>query len=383
MEDSEMEKRALSDEEVEAVLRGEVPAGRGDLIDLAVAMQEVREAVPTEAPVPSPALVAWLNADRRTVHAEPSVVRRTRPRAVAWIAGLGLGAQAALGATGAAAVGAGAGLTGVLPSEAQLLVDDFLGLDRTGDEVESTDGDSGAPGARTTTGATDAGSPSDQQADGDPADGAETGTFGESGEGLSEIGDLDEGRPGVQPGGQSTDVAAEPTEAGTPVDPSGGGSTDSETAGETDSGTPEGEPTPTPAETPTDPPPGTPAEPGETETPDDGVTDEPTDEAPEEPTPSGPEAAPLEPVDPAGEETATDSDTGGLVGEEIGEEIGEGTGGRSAEGGGGTETDAGQGAAGRGSGPGVNARSDRDDHSLPGRGNGRGPNSGSGSQNKG
>jgi hypothetical protein len=361
MEGSEMEKRALSDEEAEAVLRGEVPAGRDDLAELAMAMQEVRDAVPSQAPVPSAALLECLSADRPAVHDDLSA-RRTRPRAVAWIAGLGLGAQAALGATGAAAVGAGAGLTGVLPTEAKHVVEGILGLGPAGEVAETSEGEPGAPGDGPTTDATDAGSPSDVASGGEPALGTESEPF--DGWNLQEPAETPRDDQGaVAPG--TTDGAP------LPVDPP-----------DTDSGeTPGDEPTPSesptdPSESPSDPsgspsdpsgspsdPSGSPSDPSETPTPSDGATSGPSNSGSGGPsgTPTGQESIPASPTTSGGQ--GSPSGTMSAVDGSIGE-----GGGKYAEGDGGTTTQPGHGAAGRGLDPGVTARLGRVGGSAPGSG---------------
>lgn len=159
----------LTDTEIDAVLRGELPPGRDDLASVAEAVAAVRR--PVSAPAPSPELAAFLGSDipagaavpvsnaaatavhqRVTVPQGKGVVApRKRVRMfLEWIAGLGLAAKAALGTSVAVASIGTAGLAGALPESAQdafdrsvpgmTVVDDLERDDAEGEGTEREDG---------------------------------------------------------------------------------------------------------------------------------------------------------------------------------------------------------------------------------------------------
>ena len=124
-----MKSTPITDREVEALLTGHVPPGRPELDELADLLAGLRQAT-LPPPTPSSELAAWMQGHRPspTTTATP---RHARRRLAAWIAGLSIGAQVALGTTVAAAALTGAGIADVLPEVMQRPFDDVrdhLGL---------------------------------------------------------------------------------------------------------------------------------------------------------------------------------------------------------------------------------------------------------------
>lgn len=149
-----MEQR-LTDAEIDAVLRGELPPGRDDLAPMVDAVAAARGSV--SAPAPSPELAAFLgsdipvgaavpvsNAAATAVHQQVTapqgkegVAPRKRVRMfLEWLAGLGLAAKAALGTSVAVASIGTAGLAGALPESAQDAFDRSVPGVTEVDEVE-------------------------------------------------------------------------------------------------------------------------------------------------------------------------------------------------------------------------------------------------------
>lgn len=125
-----MDTRVPSDDEIEAVLHGELPAGRSDVAALAAAITVLRQEVPAHAPAPSAELSAWLTGTSLVYadqpHHQAPVTASWHRRGLRWIAGLGVGAQAVLAGTAAAVAVGTAGVAGVLPEEAQQVFDGVL-----------------------------------------------------------------------------------------------------------------------------------------------------------------------------------------------------------------------------------------------------------------
>jgi hypothetical protein len=135
-----MRKHPFTDEDVEAMLRGETPKARPDLAPLAGAVADMRAASSGTPPQPNAALAALLdhglvgqglsaekgdlpvtaasNASRPAMQVFRLPKWRKR-MIVEWIAGMGLAAKLGVGATVAAASVAGAGAGGVLPGPVQ------------------------------------------------------------------------------------------------------------------------------------------------------------------------------------------------------------------------------------------------------------------------
>ncbi len=126
-------KGTLTDHEVEALIAGQVPAGREELAELSELLAGLRR--PPTVPAPSSELALWMQAQRPTrtpspMHLPPHALPLGR-RFAAWIAGLGIGVQSALGITAAAAALTSAGIAGILPDAMQRPFDDVrdrLGL---------------------------------------------------------------------------------------------------------------------------------------------------------------------------------------------------------------------------------------------------------------
>jgi len=155
-----MRTHRITDEEASAVLRGQAPASRDDLAAVADAVTEFRRASFEAPPQPSAELALRLDLERATrisasangVNASTVVgtpvneasVPRTRRRSVALsgFLGLGLAAKIAIGAGAAAAVGVtgtgAAGAAGVLPTEAQVVFDQFIGVEVDAADVGET-----------------------------------------------------------------------------------------------------------------------------------------------------------------------------------------------------------------------------------------------------
>lgn len=155
-----MRTHRITDEEVSAVLRGQAPAARDDLAAVADAVTEFRRASFEAPPQPSAELALRLDLERATRISAPAhgvnastvakapvnqaSTLRTRRRSVALsgFLGLGLAAKIAIGAGAAAAVGVtgtgAAGAAGVLPTEAQVVFDQVIGVDVDGGSVGET-----------------------------------------------------------------------------------------------------------------------------------------------------------------------------------------------------------------------------------------------------
>lgn len=168
-----MRKQSLFDHDVEAVLRGEVPEGRADLAAMVSAVEEFRHAFLESAPQPSPALAAQLNGDavNGAAAGEGSFLQKGllspahRPKLSKWrpgmilngLAGLGVGAKLGLGTAAAVVSLAGAGVAGILPGEAQSVVDGVVSklspFDRNGAGAadDSDDAERGADPEQTVT----------------------------------------------------------------------------------------------------------------------------------------------------------------------------------------------------------------------------------------
>lgn len=146
-----MTTHRITDEEMSAVLRGQVPAGRDDLEAVAKAVTELRRASFEGPPQPTAALALRLDLERATRISTPArgvnsstvvstpMKTASMPRArrknvgLSAFAGLGLAAKIALGAGAAAAVGVtgagAAGAAGVLPADVQVAFNQFVGVD--------------------------------------------------------------------------------------------------------------------------------------------------------------------------------------------------------------------------------------------------------------
>jgi hypothetical protein len=155
-----MRTHRITDEEVSAVLQGQTPAARDDLAAVADAVMEFRRASIEAPPQPSAELALRLDLERATRISAPApgvnastVVKtpvnqastpRTRRRSVALsgFVGLGLAAKIAIGAGAAAAVGVtgtgAAGAAGVLPTEAQVVFNQVIGVEVDGENVGET-----------------------------------------------------------------------------------------------------------------------------------------------------------------------------------------------------------------------------------------------------
>lgn len=158
-----MRTHRITDEEASAVLLGQTPAARSDLAAVADAVTEFRRASIEAPPQPSAELALRLDLERATRISAPAhgvnastVVSapvnqastpRTRRKSVALsgFVGLGLAAKIAIGAGAAAAVGVtgtgAAGAAGVLPTEAQVVFDQFIGVEVDGENVGETVGE--------------------------------------------------------------------------------------------------------------------------------------------------------------------------------------------------------------------------------------------------
>jgi hypothetical protein len=166
-----MRTHRITDEEASAVLRGETPAVRDDLAFVADAVAEFRRASFEAPPQPSAELALRLDLERAsritatadglnastavTTLVNPASTPRTRRRSVALsgFVGLGLAAKIAIGAGAAAAVGVtgvgAAGASGVLPTEAQVVFEQFVGVHPGGENVSETGIESSEFGLKT------------------------------------------------------------------------------------------------------------------------------------------------------------------------------------------------------------------------------------------
>ena len=135
-----MNNQPLSHDDTIALLTGSPSHDRPDLVALAAAIDDFRDAFAEPAPQPSPELFAWLtsapaqpqySAESTTPTATPvrartgGLKRRIRA-ATRTLAGLGVTAKLTFGATAALAAVASAGAVGVLPEGPQAVFDRIL-----------------------------------------------------------------------------------------------------------------------------------------------------------------------------------------------------------------------------------------------------------------
>ena len=134
-----MTKHRISDDEVEALLRGDAAGVSPELAALAESLIEFRAAAFATTAQPSAAVLARLEADAPVPAGAISRKKRVR-KMVSWFAGLGVLAKIILGSTVAAAAVAGAGAAGALPGGAQDVFDTVVSVvvPATDDEPEST-----------------------------------------------------------------------------------------------------------------------------------------------------------------------------------------------------------------------------------------------------
>jgi hypothetical protein len=139
MDPSEMNNQTLSHDDAMALMAGSLPEGRPDLVALAAAIEDFRDAF-AEAPQPSPELAGWLTGapasrERGTESTAPAATEvQTRTGALSGgmraaaraLAGLGVTAKIALGGTAALAAVASAGAVGALPDGPQAVFDRIL-----------------------------------------------------------------------------------------------------------------------------------------------------------------------------------------------------------------------------------------------------------------
>lgn len=155
-----MRTHRITDDEASAVLLGQVPAERDDLSSVADAVAEFRRASLEAPPQPSAELALRLDLERASRISAPAdglnastvaktlvtqaSTPRTRRRSVALsgFVGLGLAAKIAIGAGAAAAVGVtgvgAAGASGVLPTEAQVVFEQVIGVSADDETVGET-----------------------------------------------------------------------------------------------------------------------------------------------------------------------------------------------------------------------------------------------------
>jgi hypothetical protein len=155
-----MGTQRISEDEASAVLRGQTPATRDDLAAVAHAVAEFRRASFDASPQPSAELALRLDLERaarisdstdgsnastavQTLANEASAPReRRRSVVVSGFLGLGLAAKIAIGAGAAAAVGVtgagAAGAAGVLPTEAQVVFNQVIGVEVDGEDASKT-----------------------------------------------------------------------------------------------------------------------------------------------------------------------------------------------------------------------------------------------------
>lgn len=140
-----MRNNRLSDADVEALLNGTAPAGRGELEPVAAFVEDLRIASFESAPRPSAALSArlgsasWISPavgglrpvlDREAASAFAAPLpHRGRVRMIfSWFTGLGLAAKIAIGATVMAVGAVGAGAAQALPTPVQQSFNEIVGL---------------------------------------------------------------------------------------------------------------------------------------------------------------------------------------------------------------------------------------------------------------
>ncbi len=134
-----MTKHRISDDEAEALLRGDATGVSPELAALAESFSEFRAAAFETSPQPSAALRARLKTDAPVPAGAISRKKRVR-KMVSWFTGLGVLAKIILGSTVAAAAVGGAGVAGVLPGGAQDAFNTVVSVvvPATDDEPEST-----------------------------------------------------------------------------------------------------------------------------------------------------------------------------------------------------------------------------------------------------
>jgi hypothetical protein len=157
-----MRNHRITDDQAEAVLRGRTPHARDELSPFAAAVAGFRDSSLGTSPRPSAAVASRLDLDRvstvgliprenpdmtsPTPH--PAASTRRRRVAVEWLAGLGLAAKIAIGATAAAAAGVAgagaAGAAGVLPTPAQAVFEQVTGTHPGDEHVSETGAETGA-----------------------------------------------------------------------------------------------------------------------------------------------------------------------------------------------------------------------------------------------
>jgi hypothetical protein len=155
MDRTEMNNQPLSHEDATALTSGALPPDRPNLVTLAAAIDDYRDAFTGPAPQPSPELVGWLtgtpvlpeHGTESTATAATPLAARTSPlqrriRAAARaLAALGVTAKIALGGTAAVAAVAAAGAVGALPEGPQAVFDRILGKDHADAPVPQTPSD--------------------------------------------------------------------------------------------------------------------------------------------------------------------------------------------------------------------------------------------------
>jgi hypothetical protein len=134
-----MTKHRISDDDAEALLRGDASGVSPELAALAKSLTEFRASAFAPAAQPSAALLARLEADAPVPAGAISRKRRVR-RMLSWFTGLGVLAKIVLGSTVAAAAVTGAGAAGALPGGAQDVFNTVVSVvvPATDDEPEST-----------------------------------------------------------------------------------------------------------------------------------------------------------------------------------------------------------------------------------------------------
>jgi hypothetical protein len=159
MDRTEMKNQPLSHDDASALMSGQLPQDRPDLMALAAAIDDFRDAFAEPAPAPSPELMGWLTGApaqplRTSESAAPTAVPvrgrtsarlRQRIRASARaLAGVGLTAKFAFGGTAALAVVGAAGAVGVLPEKPQEVFDRIVGNGHPQAPVTPTQADEAA-----------------------------------------------------------------------------------------------------------------------------------------------------------------------------------------------------------------------------------------------
>jgi hypothetical protein len=150
-----MKNQSLSRDDAMALTAGSLPADRPDLVALAAAIDDFREARAEPAPQPSPQLMGWLTgapplpqdgAATTATAAAPARAcispfqRRIRMAARA-LAGLSVAAKIALGGTAALAAVASTGAVGALPEGPQAVFDRILNNDHADAPLPRTPSD--------------------------------------------------------------------------------------------------------------------------------------------------------------------------------------------------------------------------------------------------